>query len=174
MPPGDTDFAYLCGADRGETAFLNQAEVRSALHVCSEAECGVFPGEHHWTEPYNYNKTQAEYHEANLYKDFIAHGLRIMIYSGDCDGCIPYSGTSVSTMRLRQSSTKHWVSFSAMLHIYTSTACNVADDCTCASSLSVSPPLPLSHSLCVSLLRAGVDLGAKSLNGGVLATMDTG
>eukprot|EP01043_Picozoa_sp_COSAG02_P054990 COSAG02_NODE_6311_length_3662_cov_3.062026_5_plen_48_part_00 len=43
-----------------------------------------------------------------------------------------------------------------------------------ALRLSLSPPLPLSHSLCVCLLRAGVDLGAKSLNGGVLATMDTG
>ena len=80
VPPSDTDFAYLCGADRGETAFLNQPDVRSALHVCSEAECGVFPGEHHWTKPYNYNKTEAEYHEADLYKEFIDHGLHTRIF----------------------------------------------------------------------------------------------
>ena len=62
------DFAYLCGAERGETAYLNQAEVRTALHVCSTAECGDFPGANHWTEPYNHNKTQEEFHEGDLYR----------------------------------------------------------------------------------------------------------
>ena len=31
--------------------------------------------------------------EALLYKSFIAKGLRVMIYSGDVDACLPYTGT---------------------------------------------------------------------------------
>ena len=38
--PQAPDFGYLCGAERGETAYLNSPVVRKALHVCSEAECG--------------------------------------------------------------------------------------------------------------------------------------
>lgn len=45
-----------------------------------------FPGDHHWTKPYN----RTEYDEAALYKLFLQRGLRVMIYSGDTDACIPY------------------------------------------------------------------------------------
>lgn len=47
------DFGYLCGATRGEDAYLNQPSVRQALHVCSAAECGSFGKGTTWTAPYN-------------------------------------------------------------------------------------------------------------------------
>jgi hypothetical protein len=40
-------------------------------------------GSNHWTQPYNHNKTEEEFHEGDLYKEFLARGLRVMIYSGE-------------------------------------------------------------------------------------------
>ena len=82
------DFGYLCGASRGEKAYLNEPAVREALHVCSFAECGSFPNRN-WTAPYGGGMET----EALLYKQFLAKGLRVMIYSGDVDACLPYTGT---------------------------------------------------------------------------------
>ena len=100
-----TDFGYLCGAERGEVAYLNQPAVRTALHICSMQDCGEFPGHHDdWTAPYN----RTEYDEALLYREFIAHGLRVMIYSGGTDACIPYSGTEEWISALKLPAVETW------------------------------------------------------------------
>eukprot|EP01051_Picozoa_sp_SAG22_P019209 SAG22_NODE_3475_length_1689_cov_1.808805_1_plen_326_part_10 len=100
----DPDFGYLCGAERGELAYLNQPDVRQALHVCSAADCGAFGPGTTWTAPYN----RTVYNEGELYKEFVDRGLRVMIYSGDTDGCIPYSGTEEWVEALKLPTVESW------------------------------------------------------------------
>jgi hypothetical protein len=77
--------SYECGSSRAIHAYLNQAPVRAALHVLSEAEIGPW-GNAKWTSPY---KRTVFNLADDYYAPLINSGrYRILIYSGDTDACM--------------------------------------------------------------------------------------
>eukprot|EP01138_Halocafeteria_seosinensis_P009252 gb/GECG01009455.1/.p1 GENE.gb/GECG01009455.1/~~gb/GECG01009455.1/.p1 ORF type:complete len:465 (+),score=47.99 gb/GECG01009455.1/:1-1395(+) len=65
--------------------YLNQASVRSALHVGSESTTGKWTT---CTNALNYTSTQSN-EPKNIYPDLI-NNYRVLIYNGDADGSVPY------------------------------------------------------------------------------------
>jgi len=79
---------YECGAETAMDAWLKDASVVSALHVTAGT-----PG-------MQYTKTATDL--LPLYADlFNRHPNKILIYSGDNDGCVPYVGTEAWTRGLK-------------------------------------------------------------------------
>ena len=78
---------YKCGANRGATAWLASPEVQKALHVDPNA------GDH----TFHYSSTEKDLRPK--YPSFVER-YRVMIYSGDVDACVPYSGTEFWTSNL--------------------------------------------------------------------------
>eukprot|EP00041_Stephanoeca_diplocostata_P015972 m.310515 g.310515 ORF g.310515 m.310515 type:complete len:765 (-) comp20210_c1_seq6:87-2381(-) len=82
------------GSDAKITAWLNQPEVRSALHVLPAS---ATPGPGAWGvcndwPKFNYTKTVRTV--IPYYHDFVNQGVKVLIYSGDIDACVPFTGTA--------------------------------------------------------------------------------
>eukprot|EP00754_Rhynchopus_humris_P035152 Rhum_TRINITY_DN16719_c0_g1::Rhum_TRINITY_DN16719_c0_g1_i1::g.164193::m.164193/K16296/SCPL-I; serine carboxypeptidase-like clade I len=78
---------YPCGAQKAAAAWLNHDSVRKALHVPSEAFFG---------HPFHLESQVLQYngnrpHLLDIYPT-IAGAYRGLIYNGDFDGCVPYTG----------------------------------------------------------------------------------
>lgn len=78
---------YKCGASRAASAWLRHPEVQKALHVDPSM------GDH----TFNYDSTEKDLRP--MYPKFVEK-YRVMIYSGDVDACVPYSGTEMWTSNL--------------------------------------------------------------------------
>ena len=86
LAPHD-DRGGQCGQERALTAWANEPEVREALHVLSEADLGVYRGSTHL----NYGRD--EHNTYAIYQQLLAAGKRILVYSGDVDNCLPWTGS---------------------------------------------------------------------------------
>lgn len=76
MPP--------CVDVSAETKWLNQADVKAALHVNTQVTWAVC------SDVLNYNTTLEQV--LDLHKELAPH-YHVLIYSGDADGMVPYTGT---------------------------------------------------------------------------------
>lgn len=86
---------YECGAETAQDAWLSEPSVIAALHVTAN------------TAGMTYTKTATDL--LPLYKDLIArHAGKILIYSGDTDGCVPFVGTEEWTRALGYNVTNDW------------------------------------------------------------------
>jgi len=88
-------------------AYLDQADVRQAIHVPSVAQIG----------PWELctNKLQYTSNWGSLlpyYKDTIIPAIRVMIFNGDADCCVPYNGNEWWTSTLGVPETTGWTSWS--------------------------------------------------------------
>ena len=78
---------YKCGANKAAQAWLARPEVQAALHVNASL------GDH----TFHYTRTEKDLRPN--YPDFVKN-YRVLIYSGDVDACVPYSGTEMWTRNL--------------------------------------------------------------------------
>ncbi|XP_065842576.1 uncharacterized protein [Oscarella lobularis] len=82
-----------CGAPGGLLKYMNQPDVRAAIHVESAAELGD------WKFCAKLNYTGNVDSLLGVYPDLIAK-YRVLIYSGDVDACVPYTGSEEWTSGL--------------------------------------------------------------------------
>eukprot|EP00118_Oscarella_pearsei_P025188 m.307689 g.307689 ORF g.307689 m.307689 type:complete len:454 (+) comp42636_c0_seq1:59-1420(+) len=75
-----------CGAPGGLLKYMNEPEVREAIHVKSAAELGD------WNFCAKLNYTGNVDSLLSVYPRLIAQ-YRVLIYSGDVDACVPYIGS---------------------------------------------------------------------------------
>jgi len=94
---------YACGSETVLPSYLNLKEVRSALHVQTLKDMPVWPGNHGYR---HYNKSCSN--TVQYFPKFIKNGLRVLIYSGDVDSCIPYIGTEQWVRALGYKITQPW------------------------------------------------------------------
>ncbi|GAB4835374.1 carbohydrate-binding module 1 protein [Ancistrocladus abbreviatus] len=77
-----------CTSDEVAAAWLNDESVRVAIHAQSESKIGA------WSLCMDIKY----YHDAggmiSYHKNLTAQGYRVLIYSGDHDMCVPYTGTA--------------------------------------------------------------------------------
>mmetsp|Transcript_53615 Transcript_53615/g.126098 ORF Transcript_53615/g.126098 Transcript_53615/m.126098 type:complete len:336 (-) Transcript_53615:173-1180(-) len=88
---------YNCGGGRASTAWLAQAEVAKALHVKPNT-IGM---------TYNWGPASVSGDLRPLYKKLIQK-YRMLIYSGDTDGCVPEWGTEQWVRELGFKEKKAW------------------------------------------------------------------
>jgi carboxypeptidase C (cathepsin A) len=88
---------YACGTSRAASAWLGQATVRQALHVNADTI-----GMH-----YNRGPASTSGDLRPLYRQ-LAQKYRIMIYSGDSDGCVPTWGTEEWVRELNLAVVRGW------------------------------------------------------------------
>jgi len=85
--------------------YLNQADVRTALHVKSQAQIGT------WVECGG-NLTYAQQNDPMLpvYTKTLIPNIRVLIYNGDCDACVPYNNNEAFVNELAATfpQTKAW------------------------------------------------------------------
>lgn len=86
LAPHD-DRGGQCGEERALASWANEAEVRAALHVLSAEELGPYAGSTHLSYVKN------EYDTYSIYAQLLAAGKRVLVYSGDVDNCLPWTGT---------------------------------------------------------------------------------
>jgi len=87
-------------------AWLNQDAVRTAIHVKSVAQIGVW-------DVCGGNLTYAQNWGSLLpnYKYQIIPFIRVLIYNGDVDACVPYNGNEWWTSSLNFTTTRGWTSW---------------------------------------------------------------
>ncbi len=95
-----------CVDSVGPDNFFNRPEVKSALYVKNEIKWEMCS-----------DRVESNYQIDNekgsffLYKDLIASGLRILIYSGDTDASVPFNGTIKWIKNLNLVITNKWRSW---------------------------------------------------------------
>ncbi|KAK9823070.1 hypothetical protein WJX81_006746 [Elliptochloris bilobata] len=91
-----------CTDHKEVTRWLNSDEVRAVLHAAPRRIAGDFQ---ECTDRLKYNSTYVSM--VPVHRQLLQHGLRALIYSGDCDLVIPHPGTELWTrglgMRARRS-----------------------------------------------------------------------
>lgn len=83
-----------CGGASFNTPYFNAPEVMRALHVDTEGP--VADGTAEWAECarepfFNYTKTVTSH--TPTYQQFLVPNMRVTIFSGDVDACVPYLGS---------------------------------------------------------------------------------
>ena len=84
------------GSDAALVTYLNRADVQDALHVHFAPEKDQAWSNRKWEvcsdkiDPYDRSATDL----SSLYPKFAAKGVRVLIFSGDADACVPYVGTN--------------------------------------------------------------------------------
>ncbi|CAH9093983.1 unnamed protein product [Cuscuta europaea] len=92
-----------CFDDRVATAWLSNAEVRKAIHAEKEDITGPFEI---CTDRLTFSHdagSMIKYH-----KNLTSRGYRALIYSGDHDMCVPYTGTQAWTKSIGYKVTDEW------------------------------------------------------------------
>ncbi|KAH8956950.1 hypothetical protein BDL97_07G068100 [Sphagnum fallax] len=92
-----------CMDDRIASVFLNNADVRAALHAAPISEIG----------PWDLcTDNIIFYHDAGsmipIHQKLTTNGYRVLIYSGDHDMCVPYTGSEAWTRSLGYAVTDKW------------------------------------------------------------------
>lgn len=99
--------SYPCGMEKATTKWMNHPDVVKALHV------------KHWQEwspesPIHYSG--GDWHSYGVYPDIIGK-IRVLIYNGDADPCVPYTGdmswTKDMVAKLGLSVQRSWRTWSA-------------------------------------------------------------
>ncbi|KAL5566720.1 hypothetical protein UlMin_029884 [Ulmus minor] len=102
-PQMASQFSIMCTDDRVAYAWLNDKNVRKAIHTAPEskllswevcAEDLSYSSDAGSMIPYHRNLTQ--------------EGYRVLIYSGDHDMCVPYTGSEAWTSSLGYEILDHW------------------------------------------------------------------
>eukprot|EP00257_Ricinus_communis_P003060 XP_002514833.2 serine carboxypeptidase-like 20 [Ricinus communis] len=92
-----------CVNDEIATAWLNNEEVRKAIHAGSDSEIGrweLCTGKlQYWHDA----GSMLQYH-----KNITSEGYRALIYSGDHDMCVPFTGTQAWTRSLHYKIVDEW------------------------------------------------------------------
>ncbi|PON59130.1 Serine carboxypeptidase-like [Parasponia andersonii] len=98
-----SNFHVACTNDRVASAWLNDENVRKAIHAAAESEIGQ------WElccDRLSYN------HDAGsmipYHKNLTTHGFRVLIFSGDHDMCVPYTGSQAWTRALGYKIVDEW------------------------------------------------------------------
>eukprot|EP00049_Salpingoeca_infusionum_P017783 m.354340 g.354340 ORF g.354340 m.354340 type:complete len:461 (+) comp16985_c0_seq1:211-1593(+) len=89
------------------TQYLNLADVRQAIHVKSEAAIGK------WeicSSKLNYSVTQGSLIPS--YKNTIIPNMRVLIFNGDVDACVPFTHNEWWTSSVNMTVTKPWHAWS--------------------------------------------------------------
>eukprot|EP00948_MAST-09A_sp_MAST-9A-sp1_P004243 g4243.t1 len=73
-------YDWTCGQFTALPAYFNRSDVRRVLHMPQES----------LTSRFGYNSTGPA--SLTLYPSLIKSGLRVLIYNGDADSCVPYIG----------------------------------------------------------------------------------
>ncbi|CAA3012774.1 serine carboxypeptidase-like 20 [Olea europaea subsp. europaea] len=92
-----------CIDDTVATVWLNNKEVRKAIHANPSGEWGLC------TDNLSYNNDAGSM--LSYHKNLTASGYRILIYSGDHDMCIPFTGTQAWTESLGYQIIDEWRSW---------------------------------------------------------------
>ncbi|XP_010527286.1 PREDICTED: serine carboxypeptidase-like 20 isoform X2 [Tarenaya hassleriana] len=92
-----------CVDDRVATAWLDDPSVRKAVHAKEDSEIG---GWELCTQKINYMHDRGSM--LNLHRNLTLGGYRALIYSGDHDMCVPYTGTEAWTRSLGYNVTDGW------------------------------------------------------------------
>lgn len=95
-----------CTDSVGPDSFFNRQEVKEALYVKTDLKWGMCSGR--VGDNYEINTDKGSFF---LYKGLIASGLRILIYSGDTDGAVPFNGTQNWIKNLNLEISKKWRSW---------------------------------------------------------------
>jgi hypothetical protein len=78
-------YDWTCGQFDAIPAYFDRPEVREALHLPAES----------MTSAFDYDLSGPA--SVTLYPDLLKSGLRILIYNGDADACVPYIGNELWT-----------------------------------------------------------------------------
>ena len=73
-------FSWTCGQFEALPAYIGRADVKKILHLPLKSLSSQF----------NYNSTGPA--SVTLYPELIRSGLRVLVYNGDADSCVPYIG----------------------------------------------------------------------------------
>lgn len=95
-PPAKHGWSGCWGSDAKLTEWLNNDIVRKALHVVESTETSN-PGHIDWKVCADFpvvNYTKTARNVVPLYVTFLENFVDVMIYSGDTDACVPFTGTS--------------------------------------------------------------------------------
>ena len=91
-----------CGQERALVSWANEPSVRSALHVLSAAELGPYTASSHL----NYGR---DVHDTySIYEELLKAGKRVLVYSGDVDNCLPWTGSLQWVSLLGIAETEPW------------------------------------------------------------------
>ncbi|EGD81946.1 CPase I A [Salpingoeca rosetta] len=85
------------------TAYLNMASVREAMHVKSEKDIGK------WeicSDKIDYSVTQGSLMPA--YKHFLIPNIRVLIFNGDVDACVPFTHNEWWTSNINMTVSAPW------------------------------------------------------------------
>ncbi|GMN26109.1 hypothetical protein TIFTF001_001184 [Ficus carica] len=97
-----SNFEVECTNDRVASVWLNDRNVRNAIHAAPVTEIGE------WTIccelSFDHNAgSMIPYH-----KNLTAHGFRVLIFSGDHDMCVPFTGSQAWTRSLGYKVVDEW------------------------------------------------------------------
>jgi serine carboxypeptidase-like clade 1 len=104
-PPDATRFGYPCGKQNGAVRWLNNPTVRSALHVPPEEFYGYKFFLDQIAPPFNYTSDVASL--VPTYRRLIPR-IKVLIYNGDIDPCVPYNGNEEWTRGLGLHEVEPW------------------------------------------------------------------
>ena len=93
---------YPCGESVGMTAWLNVPAVQTALHVTTAHRAGG-----KWAPSTGLNFTHTQPSLLHIYPRLIEK-LRILLFSGDVDECVPYNGAEMWTRGFGFKEAEHW------------------------------------------------------------------
>jgi len=83
-------YDWNCGQFDAIPDYFSQSEVRDVLHLPAES----------MTSSFNYNTSGPA--SVTLYPSLLKSGLRVLIYNGDADACVPYIGNEIWTTGMEE------------------------------------------------------------------------
>eukprot|EP00056_Hartaetosiga_gracilis_P001082 m.42077 g.42077 ORF g.42077 m.42077 type:complete len:180 (-) comp10489_c1_seq1:4713-5252(-) len=95
-----------CTDSAGADIYLNLPQVRRALHVRPQSEIGEWKLCELNSDEFNYVRN-VDY-LLPFYKEFFVPNIRILIYSGDVDSCVPFTFSANWVRYLNATVTKPW------------------------------------------------------------------